>query len=91
MKLLDIATINNEVELLHPSTHEFWEEEKNSTQFLEFLAVWSDKPAAYFKKSFEEQNKSNKNEKANEEEEVEMGFVDGLFEMYKLREGIAKS
>ena len=39
LKSLDIAAINNEIELLHPSTHEFWEDEEIRAQFLEFLAA----------------------------------------------------
>ena len=56
MKSLDIAAINNEVDLLHPSTHEFWEDEETSAKFLEFLAVWSKNTAAYFKKTFAAQD-----------------------------------
>ena len=41
LKSLDIASINNEVELLHPSVHEFWDEAEVRNQLLEFLAHWS--------------------------------------------------
>ena len=39
-KSLDIAAINTEIELLHLSEHEFWEEEETRAEFLEFLAAW---------------------------------------------------
>ena len=42
---------NNEIESLHLSTHEFWEKEGIRAEFLEFLAAWSKKTAAYFKKT----------------------------------------
>ena len=51
LKSLDIAAINNEIEFLHPCTHEFWEDEETRTKFLEFLAGWSKNTAAYFKKN----------------------------------------
>ena len=34
LKSLEIAAINNETELLHPNTHEFWEELGIRTEFL---------------------------------------------------------
>ena len=36
LKSLDIAAINNEIELLHPIAHEFWEVEQPRADFLEF-------------------------------------------------------
>ena len=33
LKSLDIAAINTEIELLHPCTHEFWEEEETRAEF----------------------------------------------------------
>ena len=33
LKSLDIAAINNEIELLHPSTHEFWEMKRQEQSF----------------------------------------------------------
>ena len=91
LKSLDIAAINNEIELLHPSAHEFWEVEETRAEFLEFLAIWSKNPAGYFKKTFTVQNEPKPIMQANDEEEIEVGFVDGLFEMYKLRCGIEKA
>ena len=35
--------------------------------------------------------RSFKSDKSDEKEQVEVGFVDGLFEMYKLRSEIAKA
>ena len=49
LKSLDIAATNNEIELLHLSPHEFWEDEGIRTEFFEFLAAWSKNPAAYEK------------------------------------------
>ena len=47
--------------------------------------------AAYFKKTFAAQDDTESIKLQNEEEEIEVGFVDGLFEMYKLRSDIAKA
>ena len=91
LKSLDIAAINNEIELLHPSAHEFWEVEETRAEFLEFLATWSKNTSAYFKRTFTEQNEPKPIMQANYEEEIEVGFVDGLFEMYKLRCDIEKA
>ena len=60
LKSLDIAAINNEIELLHPSAHEFWEVEETRAEFFEFLATWSKNPAAYFKNTFTAQNDQNR-------------------------------
>ena len=91
LKSLDIAAINNEIELLHPSAHEFWEIEETRAEFLEFLATWSKNTPAYFKRTFTEQNEPKPILQTNDEEEIEVGFVDGLFEMYKLRCDIEKA
>ena len=81
LKSLDIASINNDIELLHPCTHEFWEDEKVRKEFLEYLAVWSKNPIPYFKKTFAAQDNTDDKQKNHEEEEIEVGFVDGLFEI----------
>ena len=91
LKSLDIAAIINDNEFLHPSTHDFWEEEGTRAAFLEFLAAWSKNPAAYFKKTFAAQDDKQSIQQSIEEEEIEVVFVDGLFEMYKLRCDIAKA
>ena len=36
LKSLDIAAINNETDLLHPHTHEFWENGEIKNYLLEF-------------------------------------------------------
>ena len=81
LKSLDIAAINNEIELLHPSTHEFWEDEETRTKFLEFLAGWQKNTAVYFKKTFAAQDDTESIKLQNDDKEIEVGFVDGLFEM----------
>ena len=91
LKSLDIAAINTEIELLHPSTHEFWGEEETREEFLEFLAAWSKNPAAYFKKTLAAQDETQLIKQADEEEEIEVGFVDCLFEIFKLHCDIAKA
>ena len=39
-----------EVDQLHPSTHEFWEEDNIRKSLLDFLVGWSRNPKAYVKK-----------------------------------------
>ena len=58
---------------------------------MEFLGAWSKNPAAYFKKAFAAQDETKSLKQADDEEEVEVGFVGGLFKMYKLRCDIAKA
>ena len=41
LKSLDIANINAEVENLHPSTHEFWENSTIKKEFIDFLKAFS--------------------------------------------------
>ena len=83
LKSLDIAAINNEIELLHPSTHEFWEDEETRTKFFLFDSL--------FQKTFAAQDDTESIKLQNDEGEIEVGFVDGLFEMYKLWVDIAKA
>ena len=92
--MMSIDTMKNKFqlfEIIGYCTHTFWEEEETRAQFLEFLGSWSKNPAAYFKKTFAAQDESKSLRKADEEEEIEVGFVDGLFEMYKLRCDVAKA
>ena len=49
------------------------------------------KSGSIFQKTFAAQDETTSLKQADEEEEVEVGFVDGLFEMYKLRCDIAKA
>ena len=76
-----------EVEQLHPSTHEFWEEESIRKSLLDFLVGWFRNPKAYIKKIQHAQDDATHALKSDEREEseLELGFVDGLFELYKLR------
>ena len=75
------------MEMLHPSTHEFWDNEEIRTKFLDYLAVWSKNPAAYLKKGVCCQDSTTKADKSIiDEDNIEVGFVYGLFEMFKLRE-----
>ena len=47
--------------------------------------------AAYLKRLFTAQDETQSIKQANEEQEIQVGFVDGLFEMYKLGGDIAKA
>ena len=58
---------------------------------MEFLSTWSKHPPAYFKRTFAEQDETKTLKQADEEEEVKVGYVDGLCVMYKLRCDIAKA
>ena len=89
LKSPDIASINNEIKMLHTCVHEFWEDKKIRKNFLNFQQLRKKKPVAYFKKIFAALGDGSN--KANEDEEVEVGFVGGLFELYKLRKTKAKS
>ena len=93
LKNLDIKNINMEVEQLHPSTHEFWEEEHIRKSLLDYLVGWSRYPKAYVKKLLYAQDEATHALKSDdkEEDEIELGFVDGLFELYKLRGDIEKA
>ena len=92
LKSLDIASINKETEMLHPGTHMFWDNEEIRAAFMEYLAVWSKNPAVYIQKGYYDQDSNTRKEKeSSNEETIEVGFVDGLFEMYKLREEIRKA
>ena len=88
LKSLDIASISNKMEMLHPSTHEFWDNEEIRTKFLDYLAVWYKNPAAYLKQGFYCQDSTTTAENfVDDEENIEVGFVDGLFEMFKIERG----
>ena len=93
LKNLDIKNINMEVEQLHPSTHEFWEEEHIRKSLLDYLVGWSKNPKAYVKKLLYAQDEAMHALKSDdkEEDEIELGFVDGLFELYKVRGDIEKA
>ena len=92
LRSLDIASINREMEMLHPGTHEFWDNEEIRSKFMDYRAFWSKSPAAYIKKCFYCQDSTTNADKSiDDEEAVEVGFVDSLFEMYKLREEINKA
>ena len=70
----------------------FWDDEEIRTKFMDFLATWSKNPAAYIQKGFYNQDPTTSMEtKSSNEDTIEVGFVDGLFEMYKLREEIRKA
>ena len=55
---------------------------------MDYRAFWSKSPAAYIKKCFYCQDSTTNADKSNDDE---FGFVDGLFEMYKLGEEINKA
>ena len=61
---------------------------------MEFLVGWSKNPIAYAKVNQKAQYQDEatsalKSNKQNKVEQIELGFLDGLFEMYKLRKDIA--
>ena len=61
---------------------------------MKFLVNWSKNPKAYAKKSHATQDETTqalKRSKEDDNEEIEVGFVYGLFEMFKLRGEIAKA
>ena len=92
LKSLDITSINKETEMLHPGSHMFWDDEEIRSEFMEYLAVWSKNPAVYIQKGYYDQDSTTRQEKeSSDEEAIEVGFVDGLFEMYKLREETRKA
>ena len=49
---------------------------------MDYLAVWSKNTAAYLKKVFYSQQSTTIADKSIDEDSIEVGFVDGLFEMY---------
>ena len=93
LKNLEISTINMEVDQLHPSTHEFWEEDNVRKSLLDFLVGWSRNPKAYVKKTHQAQDDATHALKSDEREEseIELGFGDDLFELFKLRCDIEKA
>ena len=82
-----------EVEQLHPCTHEFWEVDNVRKSLLDFLVGWSRNPKAYVKKTHQAQDDATHALKSDEREEneIELGFVDGLYELFKLRCDIEKA
>ena len=88
---LDIANINEQVESIHPSTHEFWEREDIKKELMSYLKEFSRNSKAYNKQTSKEVEESTKSYLRGDFEDIEVGFVDGLFEMCKLRELIAKT
>ena len=93
LKNLQIKNINMEVEQLHPSTHEFWEEEHIRKSLMDYLVSWSRNPAAYAKKILNAQDEASNALKRDDKKDnaIELGFVDGLFKLYKLRCDIEKA
>ena len=73
LKSLEIANINKETMLLHPCTHEFWEENEIRNNLLELLVSWSKNPVVYAKvtqkrKYQDEATEALKSEKPDEKE-----------------------
>ena len=93
MKNLEISSINNEVVQLHPSTHEFWEEAHIRKSLLDFLVCWSRNLKANVKKTINAQDEAMYALKSDDrsENKIKLGFVDGLFELNKLRCDIEKA
>ena len=84
LKSLDIANINAEVENLHPSTHEFWEREDIKKELMNYLKEFSRNSKAYDQQTRKVED-STKSYRKGDFKEIGVGFVDGLFELYKLR------
>ena len=78
---------------MHPSTHKFWEEESIKKSLLDVLVGWYRNPKAYVKQILNAQDEATRALKSDdkEEKEIELGFVDGLFELYKVRCDIEKA
>ena len=53
---------------------------------MEFLGTFAKNKKAYNKMTTKEQNEQTANIRRGEFDNVEVGFVDGLFELYKIRE-----
>ena len=49
LRSLDIENINRKFVNLHPSTHEFWEDENIKIEFMEFLGKFAKNKLAYNK------------------------------------------
>ena len=75
----EIANINHETGLLHPSAHEFWEQEGIHQEFISYLRRFAKYKVACLKKNkFSKTILKGRNDNV---EEMEIGFVDGLFDM----------
>ena len=49
---------------------------------MDYLAVWSKTPTAYIQKGYYNQDSTTRTEKeSSDDDNIEVGFVDGLFEM----------
>ena len=92
LKSLEINNINNEVGQLHPRTQEFWKEDYIWESLLDFQVSWSRNPQANVKKIINAQDDAARALKSDEkqEKEIELGFVDGLFQLYKLKDVTSK-
>ena len=80
-----------QIKSLHPCTHKFWENEEIKKELMNYLKDFSRNRKAYNKQTLQEIDATTKEYMRGDYEELEVGFVDGLFEMYKLRERIAKT
>jgi len=81
LKSLDIANINAEVDNIHPSTHEIWEREDIKKELMSYLKEFSRNPKVYDKQTSKEVEESTKSNLRGDFDIIEVGFVDGLFEM----------
>ena len=78
LKSLEIVNINNK--------NEFWEDDEIRNNLVEFLVGQSKNPIVYAKvtqkaQCQDEATAALKSDKSCENEQIEVGFVDGLFEM----------
>ena len=75
LKNLEISNINNEVGQLHPSTHEFWEEEHIRKSLLDFLVGWSRNPKTYVKKIINAQDEATFARKVTTEKQMQSNWA----------------
>ena len=73
------------MENLHPSTHEFWENVNIKKEFMEYLKEFSKNKKTYDKQTIHREDVTTSNYMRGDYEEIEVGVVDGLFELYSLR------
>ena len=90
-KSLDIANINSKLETQHSYTHEFWKNEDIEKELMNYLKDFPRNRKAYDKQALPGIDDPTEEYLRGDYEELEVGFVDGLFAIYKLRERTAKT
>ena len=72
------------MESLHPSTHYFRENVTIKTEFMEYLKELSKNMKAYNKQTIHEVDATTSSYIKGDYEEIEVGFIDGLFVLYQM-------